>query len=139
MNNDHENRTVEDLPGPKRGFRDFNATEVNLSPYATPEPTKRILCLNRKAIKEYALKVAKAKRACKFSRVSDTFLAAVEAEFEAKVITLAGTHEKVPAGEFKFVTSHGKKRAAERLEELAQNIVYGKVMRHPSIGVTLKD
>jgi len=88
------------------------------------------------AVKRYALAIANAKRAGKFKRVSKEFCVSCEAAFEAKVRGMAGSVGFPSTG--KLTTRHTKQQALEKLEELALNIVHGKVMSHPTIGKTLK-
>lgn len=96
--------------------------------------------LNRSAVKKYALAVSEAKRAGKFTRVGETFFIGCEAELENKLRQLANEiGGQLPCNGLKFTTKVTRDKALEKLEQLATNIIHGKVMRHPSLGQTLKD
>ncbi len=104
-----------------------------------PKEKKETL-INRRAVKSYALGVAKTKRAGKFTRVGETFLIAVEAELDAKIRQLVIQTEEPPTHEgIKFTTTLARNKIQLRLEKLAARIIYGKVLRHPSVGQTLRD
>lgn len=97
--------------------------------------------LNRASAKAYALKVSKERRAGKFTRVSEEFLEAVEADLESAIrrISVACVNEPVAPDEgASFVTKLARGKAEEKLEELARAIIQSKVQRHPSLGTTLK-
>jgi hypothetical protein len=96
--------------------------------------------INRSAVKEYALKVSAERRAAKFSRVSEEFLQAVEAEVASAIRQLAyPVNDPVPGDAREFITGAAMDKLRERLNERARAIIQGKVQRHPSIGCTLKD
>ncbi|NOS67031.1 MAG: hypothetical protein HOO67_01545 [Candidatus Peribacteraceae bacterium] len=99
--------------------------------------------INRSAVKKYALKVSAEKRAGKFTRVSDDFLVQVEADLEAAIRQLSSTVDTSemakPAEDVDwFITGQAVKNAEGRLNELARIIVHRKVMKHPTLGCTLK-
>jgi hypothetical protein len=98
--------------------------------------------LNRSAVKKFALKVSREKRAGKFTRVSEEFLTSVEADLESSIrqIAIADMSEMaVPDADADwFITGQAVKNAEERLNMLARVIVSRKVQRHPSVGCTLK-
>jgi hypothetical protein len=100
--------------------------------------------INRSAVKAYALVVSREKRAGKFTRVSEEFLDAVEAEVEAairQVSSLSPDAEKPvePDDDREFITGAALDKIRSRLQDRAKSIISGKVRRHPSIGCTLKD
>jgi len=105
--------------------------------------TRNITVLNRSTVKAYALKVSKEKRAGKFTRVSEEFLISCEAELEADIRRVISSVEDAafirPETPATFLTRVAREKMAERFEERALRIIHGKVMRHPSLGVTLKD
>jgi len=119
MNNEEGNKT--ETPGPIEPERTVKRAPTYLAPAA---------------VKRYALAISHAKRAGKFKRVSKEFCVACEAAFEAKIRGLSGSISFPNTG--KLTTRHTKQQALEKLEELALNIVHGKVMSHPTLGVTLK-
>lgn len=97
--------------------------------------------LNRSSVKKYALAVSAGHRAAKFSRVGEEFFLRCEARFEASIraIGSAGPNNFAPAPvDLSFVTLTARDKTSEMLEALAQRIIYTEVLRHPSIGVTLK-
>jgi len=106
------------------------------------EPTRTQSVINRSAVKAYALKVSKERRAGKFTRVSEEFLSAVEADVESAIRGLAGfaspDHVR-PADDRGFITGAAAEKLQEKLNERARHIIAGKVLRHPSLGCTLKD
>lgn len=91
--------------------------------------------LIRSQVKRYALDVSKRKRAGKFTRMSEAFFVSCEAEMEGKVRSLQ-LHDTEPVTGM-FITGHCVNAAKEKLNQVAKAIVHGKVMRHPSISVTL--
>jgi hypothetical protein len=100
--------------------------------------------INRSSVKAYALVVSRERRAGKFTRVSEEFLDAVEAEVEAairQISSLSQDAEKLvdPDDSREFITGAALERVRGRLQQRAQSIISGKVRRHPSIGCTLKD
>lgn len=99
--------------------------------------------INRSAVKKYALKVSAAKRAGKFTRVSEEFLTQVEADLDSSIRQLAivayPTDITTPEdGADWFITGQALKKTEERLNMLARVIIHRKVMRHPTVGCTLK-
>lgn len=99
--------------------------------------------INRSAVKSFALKVSKEKRAGKFNRVSKEFLDSVEANLEALIREIAQgfarTDTVVPDPESAWMINGRTLRCAEdKLNEAVQKIVLAKVHGHPSIGKTLK-
>lgn len=98
--------------------------------------------INRSAVKAYALKVSKDLKCGKFTRVGECFLDQIEAEVEAAIrglSTAPSTWEPPkPEDDRNFVTGAAVDKLMEKLHEKTRNIVAGKVMRHPSIGCTLK-
>lgn len=108
------------------------------------EPTTKIKTqsvINRSAVKSFALKVSKERRAGKFTRVSENFLIQVEAEVEAVIRRIQSCDSGTIPDEGKgvFITGEAASRMREKLNAEAASIVSRKVMRHPSIGVTLMD
>lgn len=98
--------------------------------------------LNRSSVKKYALAISAGCRASKFSRVGSEFYLRCEARLESEIRAL--TPGEFP-GEFpptvggiSFITKVARDKATEKLELLAQRIIYSEVMKHPSIGKTLK-
>lgn len=108
---------------------------------ATVSKTQSII--NRSAVKKYALKISKEKRAGKFTRVSEEFLTQVEADLDSSIRQLAmmahdSSMTDPEAGADWFITGQALKKTEERLNILARVIVHRKVMRHPTVGCTLK-
>lgn len=105
--------------------------------------TKKQSVINRSAVKAFALKVSKERRANKFTRVSEEFLVGVEADVESAIRAVESNSQvnSVCASEVEgiFVTGHALMRIKEKLNLRARQIVESRVMRHPSLGVTLKD
>jgi hypothetical protein len=91
--------------------------------------------LIRSQVKKYALDVSKRKRAGKFTRMSEAFFISCEAEMEGRVRALQ-LHDTEPVSGA-FVTGHCVNMAKEKLNQAARAIVHGKVMKHPTLGVTL--
>ncbi len=91
-------------------------------------------------MKAYALKVSAERRAGKFKRVGKEFLDGVEAELSAAIRGIGyGSPEIAPDPDADWVINGRTLRTAEeRLNDLTLVIVAKKVMRHPSIGKTLK-
>lgn len=102
----------------------------------------RASIINRSAVKAYALKVSKEKRAGKFTRVSAEFLDSVEAEVESLIRGIAQGYESetvLPDGDADyFINGKAGSRVTEKLNLAAMKIIGSKVRRHPSLGVTLK-
>lgn len=98
--------------------------------------------INRSAVKKYALKVSAEKRAGKFERVSEDFVRAVEADLDSAIrqFSIADTSEmsSPDTNADWFITGQALKKTEERLNMLARVIIHRKVLRHPSIGKTLK-
>lgn len=96
----------------------------------------------RSAMKAYALKVSKERRAGKFERVGESFLNECEADLEAVIRSIAGNDISDPVAPDStaswFITGKATGRVEEKLNEAARRIVQRKVMRHPTLGVTLK-
>jgi len=120
----------------------------NTLPAPAPAPRTREVrdhILSPSVVKKFALAVSKKKRAGKFTRVSEEFVVACQAEFEGRLRGLVNTLDVeavtklVPVDGMKFTTKVARDKAAAKLEELAIAIVHGKVMRHPSLGKTLMD
>lgn len=104
-----------------------------------PVKTERnITVLNRASVKRYALAVSAGCRASKFSRVGEEFLLRCEARMESAIRALSPVECPLPAGGITFVTKTARDKAEEKLETLAQRIIYSEVMKHPSLGCTLK-
>lgn len=95
--------------------------------------------ITRSAVRAYALRVSKERRAGKFKRVGEGFLDAVEADLDAAIRQIVGN---VPDGFIEpgrsIITGNVSARAKEKLNRLAHIIIYRKVFRHPTIGITLK-
>ncbi len=104
------------------------------------KPASTQTLLVRSKVKKYALEVSKAKRAGKFKRVGEGFLVGVEAEVESKLRAL-GTDiaGQVPVNGMKFTNGTTRRKLLEKLELCAAQVIHGRVMRHPTIGVTLMD
>lgn len=98
--------------------------------------------INRSAVKKFALKVSAEKRAGKFTRVSEEFLTQVEADLDSSIRQLNNadmSEMSIPDNDASwFVTGHATAKAEERLNMLATSIIHRKVMRHPTVGCTLK-
>lgn len=98
--------------------------------------------INRRAVKLFALGISASKKGGKFKRVSEEFLNSVEAEVEAfirKLNPTVGIHGAAPDGGQLFVTKLAREKLEERLNDVTRAIIFNKVMRHPSVGCTLKD
>src|SRR5262245_12584643 len=98
--------------------------------------------INRSAVKDYALKVSKERRAGKFTRVGESFLDQVEADVESAIrslVPLSEADSPVASGDDRlFITGAVWEKVKEKLNDRTRRIVQGRVMRHPSIGCTLK-
>jgi len=98
--------------------------------------------INRSAVKRYALQVSAEKRAGKFTRVSEEFLTQVEADLDSSIRQLCSADRSemsVPDLDASwFITGHAATKLEDRLNMLATVIIHRKVMRHPTIGCTLK-
>lgn len=107
---------------------------------ATVAKTQSII--NRSAVKKYALRVSMLKRAGKFTRVSEEFVINVESALDSSIRQLAVADmtemvEPDPGVDW-FITGQAVKKTEERLNMLARVIIHRAVMRHPSLGCTLK-
>lgn len=105
--------------------------------------TARPSIINRSAVKAYALKVSKERRAGIFKRVSKEFLDSVEGNLEALIREISQGYTSrervVPDAECDwFINGRTLRCAEEKLNEAVQKIVLAKVHGHPSIGKTLK-
>lgn len=95
--------------------------------------------LNRSSVKRYALAVSAARRADKFSRVSEEFLLRCESKLESEIRAIAGDYsDTLPLDNLSFITKVARVKAEEKLESLARRIIYMEVLKHPSLGCTLK-
>lgn len=98
--------------------------------------------INRSAVKSFALSISVRNKAGKFTRVSEEFLTAVEAEVESfirKLNPTVGIHGAPPQCDQLFVTKAAREKLAARLHDVTCATIFNKVMRHPSVGCTLKD
>lgn len=103
------------------------------------EKAPPLICRSR--VKKYALKVSKERRAGKFTRVSEEFLLAVETDLDSAIrqLVIADLSELPSLPDDKdLVTGEALRKAKLRLNTLAQLIIYRKVHRHPTLGITLK-
>lgn len=98
--------------------------------------TKKQSVINRSAVKAYALEVSKTHRAGKFTRVSEEFLIQVEADVEMTIRALEPEIHDLPG---QIITGEAIRRMKNRLNDRAHTLIRRRVMRHPSLGVTLKD
>lgn len=106
-----------------------------------PQPVASLFLINRSSVKKYALEVSKQRRAGKFTRVSADFLDDIEAAIDSAIRGIdSGSYGEtvVPEPGTKFVTGKAAAKAAIKLDMLAMKIIGSKVMRHPSLGITLK-
>lgn len=96
--------------------------------------------LNRSAGKKYALKVSDAKRAGKFERVAESFMDSVEADLESSIRAWrAGDVDVQPDADSDWlINGRALKSVEEAANELTKRIIYRKVMKHPTVGKTLK-
>jgi len=97
--------------------------------------------IRRSIVKKYALKVSKERRAGKFTRVSEDFLSSVEVDLDSAIrqLVVADLSEVTALPDDKaLVTGEALRKASLRLNTLAQLIIHRKVMRHPTLGITLK-
>lgn len=101
--------------------------------------TRNQSIINRSAVKAFALKVSRERRAGKFERVSEEFLCSIEAETEAVIRQVPKYVENpVDAAGAKFITGAALKKIEEKLNERVRQIIQSKVHQHPTIGRTLK-
>lgn len=103
--------------------------------------TKTQSVINRSAVKAYALKISAERRAGKFTRVGEDFLTRIEADVEASIrqVGLELSNPVKPADDREFITGSALDKVREKLNERTRAIVNSAVMRHPSLGCTLKD
>lgn len=106
-----------------------------------PSMPKRQSVINRSAVKSFALKVSKERRAGKFTRVSENFLTQVEADVEATIRRICSCESLTAPDENQsvFITGEAASRMREKLNAEAASLISRRVMRHPSVGVTLID
>lgn len=102
--------------------------------------TRNITVLNRASVKRYALKVSAQRRAGKFTRVGEEFYERCEARLETALRGIANLHgtDESPSSENTFITTTTRSKAEEMLEILSRRIIFSEVLRHPSMGCTLK-
>lgn len=110
-------------------------------------PASRPSIINRSAVKAFALKVSKEKRAGKFERVSKEFLDSVEANLETRIREIAQEYSKQdkhkhgvdpdPESDW-FINGRTLRCVEEKLNDAVKMIVLAKVHAHPSVGKTLK-
>lgn len=108
----------------------------------TLEITRTESVINRSAVKSFAIGISVKHKAGKFTRVSEEFLTAVEAEVESfirKLNPTVGIYGAAPEGGQLFITKLAREKLETRLNDVTRAIIFNKVMRHPSIGCTLKD
>lgn len=98
--------------------------------------TKTQSVINRSAVKALALKVSREHRANKFTRVSEEFLTQVEADVNAAIRAVDLQSVDV---EENLITGEALTQIRKRLNQRAYSLVFKRVMRHPSLGCTLKD
>jgi hypothetical protein len=97
--------------------------------------------INRSAVKKFALKVSRERRANKFDRVGTDFFENIEAQVEAVIRSIAihiPDGQLEPDDDREFITGAAMEKLRQRLNQRAKSIVQGSVIRHPSIGKTLK-
>lgn len=122
----------------------MNDTTSNLDPQAEPATLSRgpQSIINRSAVKAYALKVSKERRAGKFTRVGESFLEQIEAQAES-VIRQVVVGEPVdivqPEDDRLFVTGAALDKFQAKFNERVRAIIQSKVVRHPTVGCTLMD
>jgi hypothetical protein len=105
----------------------------------TPEPiTRTQTVLNRASVKAYALAISEKFKGGKFTRVGEDFYERCETRLEAELRGLAIAGSSAPACGLNFITKLARSKAEEKLDALARQIVYLEVIRHPSVGCTLK-
>jgi hypothetical protein len=101
--------------------------------------------INRSAVKTHALKVSKALRAGKFTRVGEAFLEEVEVDAESlireiRVKFATGMRDPVlPDEGTNFVTGEMLEAIKRELDFALARLVQNKVQRHPSVGCTLRN
>lgn len=96
--------------------------------------------LNRSSVKKYALVISETRRAGKFTRVGLEFFERCEVimESELRAIPASVVVDLPPGAGLTFITKLTRSKAEEKLDILARKIIYTEVMRHPSLGCTLK-
>jgi hypothetical protein len=129
----------------------MNDATSNYDPQAEPtveqlraelESTRTESVINRSAVKSFALGISAKHKAGKFTRVGEDFITAVEAEVESfirKLNPTVGIHGAPPQGGQLFITKLAREKLESRLNDVTRAIIFNKVMRHPSVGCTLKD
>ena len=114
---------------------------MSTQPESIPAPL-RFNLINRTAVREYALHVSRERRAGKFTRVGASFLDAVEADLDAAIRQISPDRllvDPLPPPTRSIITGQVLARCKEKFNHLAHVIIYRKVVRHPSLGRTLKD
>lgn len=102
-----------------------------------------IRLFNRSAVKDHALKCSKEKRAGKFTRVGEDFIAELEADIEVLLReplakAFVDNSELVqPAEGTRFITGELLERLGESLNAAIPRMIQKKVARQPSCGCTL--
>jgi hypothetical protein len=99
--------------------------------------------INKSVIHDYALKCSKELRAGKFTRVGQQFIDSVEEDLEGIIrATCPGSPpDRLPTvdgSKLFIVEAKVLPRLSEKLNKAVQCVVARKVMRHPSVGVTLQ-
>lgn len=95
--------------------------------------------LNRSSVKRFALNISAVHRAGKFTRVGSEFYLRCEARLESEIRGLVTNDIDAPTQQgLSFITKLARNKVEERLETLARKIIYTEVIRHPSLGKTLK-
>jgi hypothetical protein len=101
--------------------------------------------MNRKAVKEHALRCSAANRAGKFTRVGEDFINEVQADIEARIRQLANenmpsTCAIVPVDEaVNFVSGDSLAKLRQAFDGWVARLIQNKVQRHPSVGCTLQN
>lgn len=102
-----------------------------------------IRLFNRSAVKEHALKCSVAKRAGKFTRVGEEFFEELAGDVEALIrealvkAFIEPSDFVQPADGARFVTGDLLDRLGEAVNAALPRMIQRKVMRQPSVGVTL--
>lgn len=98
--------------------------------------------LNKSAVKDYALRCSQLLRAGKFTRVGEGFMESVELDLEAAIRQICGAMpERMPMLEQSETFVHWsdiEPVVREKVEALVRSLIVRKVLRHPSLGVTLQ-
>jgi hypothetical protein len=99
--------------------------------------------LNKAAVRRYALLCSQCLRAGKFTRVGEAFLQSVETDVESAIRHLSGAPpERMPIlepGETFTNWAEIEPALKEKMELLVRSLIVRKVLRHPSLGVTLQE